>query len=163
MPPLRDLFDGQISRVVERRRAFGVDEHQVADNLLARSREILHQLGAVVEADQEEIVVVVRGLHEAAQRLDRPHDALFHRPRNVVDDADRNRRVFVGEVRDILLHLVVKQIEVIFCKAGHKTPIGVGDADQDVDDAGVQLNGLAVGLRRPGLQFNGFRRGFVIG
>ena len=105
----------------------------------------------------------MRGLHEAAQRLDRPHDALFHRPRNVIDDADRNRRVFVGEVRDILLHLVVKQIEVIFCKAGHKTSIGVGDADQDVDNVGIEDDFVVDLLRRLGLQVGGFRRGFVVG
>src|SRR5262245_48173417 len=76
---LLDLFNGDVCRIVERCRAMGRDEHQMAKHAIARNREVLNQLRPIVERDQEEVVILVRSLDESPKRANRPVDALLHR------------------------------------------------------------------------------------
>src|SRR5258708_29032405 len=125
MAALRDLFDGEIGGVIQSGRASGLNEHQVAEDLVAGGGEILHQPGAIVETNQKNIIILVRGVDKAAQSAERPVDSLFHGSGNVVNDSTRDRRVFVGEVHDLLFDLIVKEIEVVLAQPGDEAPIKV--------------------------------------
>ena len=84
---LLDLFNRDVGGVVKRSRPVWTREHKVPENAVTRGREVLHELRAIVETDQEKIVVSVRGLDEPAQRANGSANTLFHRAGHIVNDS----------------------------------------------------------------------------
>src|SRR5436189_106407 len=82
------------------------------------SPKVAKQRRALVEADQEELVVLVAHVDEAAQRGERPPDALLHAARDVVNHAERDGRVRVVEERDLLLDVLVVDLEALLVEPG---------------------------------------------
>ena len=68
---LLNFFNSEVSCIIKCGRAARVYEQQVAEKIVSRSGEVLHKLCAIVEADQEEIIVIVRSLDKPAQRANR--------------------------------------------------------------------------------------------
>ena len=68
MAALPDLLDPQIRRVVERRLTARVNQSEFVSQRLAVG-ELGQQVGALIEPDQEEVVVAVRGLDEGLERV----------------------------------------------------------------------------------------------
>ena len=68
MAALLDLLDPQIRRVVERSLPFRIDQRELIGQRVAVG-ELGQQVGALIEPDQEEIVVAVRGLDEGLERV----------------------------------------------------------------------------------------------
>src|SRR5882724_7803909 len=75
---LLNLFNADVGGVVKCGRTVWIREHQVAEDAVSRCGEVLYQLCAIVECYQEEIIVIVRGLDEPAQREKGPVNALSH-------------------------------------------------------------------------------------
>ena len=94
------------------------------------SGEVLDQLGPVVEADDEELILRVGGLDELQNRLPGANQLGGHGAGEVEDDADRNRRIFAGKGGDFLLSAVLEDLEVFLLEAGYQAVHGIGDRDR---------------------------------
>ena len=111
----------------------------------------VHQLGPVVEAVEEHLVVFAEQLEEETlQRLFRgDHLLAFHAAAGVEDDAEADRHAFGGEVRDRPQLAVLVDPEVVLPEAGHEPAVAVADRGGDVDqlDAGAEAELLPFGRR----------------
>jgi len=102
-------------------------------NILYIRREVVDQLGTVVELHQEKFIVRIRCLEKFTDGLTGLGQLVPHAAAGVEDQADRKRRIFAGKMDDLLLALVLEHLKVFFLEAGYKTVqwIGYGDVDQD--------------------------------
>ena len=92
------MVHGDASRVVERRSATAVDLLERVLHHGQIAREVLVQVGFVVEVDDEHLVLRIGGLHEfQCRRVDLA--APFPHAAGIVDhQADRDRHVLLREV-----------------------------------------------------------------
>src|SRR5262249_55329537 len=129
---LLDLLDPQIRRVINRRLPLRIDQRELIGQRVAVG-ELGQQVGALIERDQEKVVVTVGGLDEGLQRLLGAVDLAFHAPRNVEHDTQVDRRVVIAEEGDLLLDLVFVDLEVLSVQSGHQPVISVGHRDRQRD------------------------------
>src|SRR5262245_52101161 len=129
---LLDLLDPEIGGVVERRLPLRIDQRELIGQRVAVG-ELGQQVGALIEPDQEEVVVAVRGLDEGLQRVPGAVELAFHAPRNVEDNPQIDRRVVIAEEGDLLLDLVFVDLEVLSVQSGHQSVISVGHSDRQRD------------------------------
>ena len=101
-------------------------------------------------------------MNRLSARIERP-DALFHRARHVVDDAERDGRVLVRKMGDLLLNLVVKNLEMVFAQAGHEPVVRVGHGDDDVYNRRAQLHAVGGLVSFEGFDVGGFCYRLFIG
>src|SRR5262245_6923739 len=132
---LLDLLDPQIRRVINRRLPLRIDQRELIGQRVAVG-ELGQQVGALIERDQEKVVVTVGGLDEGLQRLLGAVDLAFHAPRNVEHDTQVDRRVVIAEEGDLLLDLVFVDLEVLSVQSGHQPVISVGHRDRQRDQIG---------------------------
>src|SRR5262245_11494908 len=132
---LLDLLDPQIRRVIKRRLPLRIDQRELVGQRVAVG-ELGQQVGALIEPDQEEVVVAVGGLDEGLQRVPGAVELAFHATRNVEDDAQVDRRVVIAEEGDLLLDLVFINLEVLSVQSGHQSVISVGNRDRQRDHFG---------------------------
>ena len=137
---LLHLVQRHVDSVQQRRAPLGLGERQAILDILQVGCEVLNQLRAVVELYQEELVFGVGGLEKVRNRLAGFRELVPHAAAGVEDEADGKRRILAGEVRNLLLHLVLKQPEVLFFQAGYEAVERVGDGHIDQNDGCVDAN-----------------------
>src|SRR5215510_1041826 len=113
MSTLFDFLDGQISGVVERGLPTHFNQREFFDQRIA-VLAFGQQMRALIEADEEEIVVAVRGLNEGFERVPGAVELAFHASRHVEDDSQVEWYVFFAEVRYGLFDTSFEKIEVLF-------------------------------------------------
>jgi hypothetical protein len=83
---LFDLLDPEIGRIIQRRLPTRVNQSELIGQRVAVG-ELGQQVGALIEPDQEEVVVAVGGLDEGLQRVSGAVEFhSLHAPRHVEDD-----------------------------------------------------------------------------
>src|SRR5579859_6791191 len=151
--PLFHLAHPHVDAIQQRRAALGLRERQPVLDFLGLLRESLHQLRPIVEFDQEELVLGVRGLHKLRDRLPRFLQFRAHAAAGIEHDSHRQGGIFARKLGDLLLHLVFQQFEILFVQARHEPAHGVGDRHRDQHQRGIHANiGAAVRNRRPALR-----------
>jgi len=88
-------------------------------------------LRAVVEIDQEELILRVRGTEELHGGLARLVDLVGHASTHVEDDADGDGNVLAGELEDFLLDAIFEYAEILTFESRDEAAQGVGDGRAD--------------------------------
>ena len=96
---LLHFVQAQVDGVQQRGPPLGLGEGQAVLDLLQVVGERLHQVGAVVELHQEELVLGIGGLEELRHRLPRFFQLVPHAAAAIENHAHRKRRVFAGKLR----------------------------------------------------------------
>src|SRR5436190_7563608 len=143
MAALFDLFDTKIRSVVECSLSTRVNQGQLVRQRIAVS-ELCQQIRALVEADQEEVVITVTGLDERSQCVSRAVKLAFHTAGHIEDDSQANRYVIIAEVRDFLFDLVLEYLEVVLIKSGYQSVVRVGNRDRQRDKLSANFDALLV-------------------
>ena len=155
VPAVAHLLDPHAHGVEERGPALRPDrEHRLA-NAGRVPREVVQEAAALVEADDEELVLRVVGLEKADHRLARKPEVLLHAPARVQQHAGADRGGFLVEVRQGLLHRILEHAKVLLRQVVDET---VGSIrDRHLDEHGVDADPerragvvLAAGLRGGG-------------
>src|SRR5882762_10900424 len=128
----------EITGVVKGSVVLGLHKGEFVEHGVPVARPIHQQLRSRIESDEKVFVPVVAGLDEVGQSVARPpHLVTAHRARDVKEDADRNRRVFIAEKCDVLLALVVKDTEGFFAQARNKPSIDIGHGYRETDQVSI--------------------------
>ena len=96
-----------------------IDERQFIMERIAVG-EFGDEVGALIEADEKEIIIVMARLNEGFERLARDRATPFILPGDIERDAEADRHVFVLEVPDRLFDLILKDLEVLFVETAHE-------------------------------------------
>ena len=91
--------------------------------------EAAHELCSFVKADEKELIFWIGGFKELEGRFLRFAKFIGHAATEIEDDADRDRNVFGGEIRYLLLDIVFENAEVIRLQAGDNPVVGIGHSD----------------------------------
>src|ERR1051325_1852745 len=135
---LLDLLQAQVGRVVERRLSLRIYQRELTHQRVPIA-ELSQQIGALIEADQEEIVVGGAGFDEGIERVTGAAELALHAAGDIEDDADADGRVFVIEEENILLDLVLENLKVLLVKTRHQTIVKIRDRDGARNDLSWQL------------------------
>jgi hypothetical protein len=118
----------------------GADGLQAGFDVVDGAGEIFDELGAVVEADDEELILGVGGFHELEDGVAGADELGGHGAGEVHDDADGDGGVFAGEGFELLLGVVFVDEKVVLLEAGDEAVHGVGDGDGDEDEVDVHAD-----------------------
>src|ERR1039458_7831406 len=91
---------------------------EAALNVPGAVGEGLRQVGRVVELYQEELVFGIGGLQKLGDSLAGLRELLAHAARTIEQNADGKGGVFARKLRDDLLLLVLKNLEILLFEAG---------------------------------------------
>src|SRR5262249_27589248 len=98
------------------------------------SREILGDLGAVAEFNQEIFILRVTGLQKFNGCGTGGIERITHASTNIQKEAYTDRRVFGGEVLDVLFDLVLPDLKVTCVQSFDWPVMVVRDCHRDEDD-----------------------------
>ena len=134
-----ELAEAQIDGIQEGGAAPGRGEHHAGLQLLDAVGENAGELGALVEADQEEFILWVGGLEELDGGFAGLGNLVGHAAAEVEDDADGNGHVLGGEMDNLLLDVVLEDAEIFGVQTGDQAAVGIGDSDVDQSQVHVNL------------------------
>ena len=109
------------------------------------------QFRPVVELNQEKLVLGIGGFEELRRGQTRLLQFGAHAAAGIEDEADRERRIFAGEGRDLLLSLFFEELEVFFFQAGDEAVQRIGDGDVDQNEVRVDADAGRASARLIGL------------
>src|SRR5258706_7796483 len=147
MAALFDLFDPEIRSVIERRLSTWINQGQLVCQGIAVG-ELRQQIGALVESDQEKIVVAVAGLDECPQGFTCTVKLALHTAGYIENDSQANRYIIVAEMRDLLFDLILEDFEVVLIQASYQPVIRIGDRNRQRDKVGVIYDAVLVVTKR---------------
>ena len=123
----------------------GVDGLQASLDVFDRAGEVFDQLGPVVEANDEEFILGVCGLHELNNGVAGTDELGDHGTGEIHDDTDGDGSIFCGEGTELLQGVIFVDEEVVLFEAGNETVHGVGDGDGDQDEVDIHCDAGAGG------------------
>src|SRR5262249_39814451 len=103
---LLHFVEGQVHSVEKGSPPLGLRKREPVLNFFQVGGEVLHQVGGIVELDQEKLVFRIRRLEELGDRLARLFQLVAHAAAAIENDADRERRILAGKRDDFLLFFV---------------------------------------------------------
>jgi len=134
------FVDAVVDGVEEGGAMAGADGGEAGFDLVDGAGEVFNELGTVVEADDEELVLGVGGLHELEDGVAGADELGGHGAGEIHDDADGDGGVFAGESLDFLLGVVFVDEKVVLLEAGDEAVHGIGDGDGDEDEVDVHAD-----------------------
>src|SRR5436190_3562388 len=151
-----NAFRRQVDAVVKSRIPFRLDENELVQNGLTVSGAIDEEIRpTALEIDEEVFVLRMTAIHEVFERAHRAPDLFTaHRAGGIEDDADAGRSVFIAEVGDFLLPVVIKDREVVLAETRDETAVRIGNRHIDSDQIGIgDQRMLLINLAGPLLGF----------
>ena len=135
--------------VVQRRAAPWPQPPERIGDLLAVRGPVAHHVGAIGEAEEEDLVLGLQQVvEEAIERRLRGTELLArHAAADVEHDAEAHGHALAAEVRDLLSLAVFAHEEVLLAQAGRESTRTVGHRRGDVDQLGRAAKPEAVLLR----------------
>src|ERR1039457_4152904 len=137
VPGLFHFMQAQVDGVQQGGHAFGLAETEAALDLPGAVGEGLHQIGRIVELYQVELVFGIGGLQELGDCLAEFCQLLGHAAGTIEQNANRKVCVFARKLRDDLLLLVLKDLEILLFEAGDKAVQGIRNGDGNEDQVDI--------------------------
>src|SRR6266853_5111126 len=141
------LAHAHVNGIEHGRAALGHGVNQLALDIFNRFGEIGAQLRAIIEGDHEKFVLRVRRLKELDHGFAGLQDLVIHTPAHVKNHAQRDRRVFTGEVLDFLHLAAFQDGEILLVQPGDDAVPVVSYGDVDQHQVYVHLYRLGVVLQ----------------
>src|ERR1017187_7918843 len=140
VPGLLHFMQAQIDGVQQGGHAFGLAETEAALDVPGAVGEGLHQFGRIVELYQVELVFGIGGLEELGDRLAGLCQLLAHAAGTIEQNANGKGGVFAGKLRNDLLLLVLKDLEIFLFEAGDKAVQRIGDGNRNEDQVDIRTD-----------------------
>jgi hypothetical protein len=148
------LAKAEVNGVKESGAALRCGEHHAALQVFDTVGEGTGEFGALIEADQKELILGVGGLEELQGRFAGLVNFVGHAAAVIEDHPDGNGNIFGRKGDDLLLGVVFVNAEIVLVEAGDQPIEGVSHGDVDQSHvhvaadylAGNNLNGRGVTL-----------------
>ena len=109
----------------------GAGVHKTAIQPVRVAGEGDGEFGSFVELDQEELVGGICGLQDARCRFRGSSHLVLHAGAGIQEHADGNGRIFLCEIGDVPLGILVEQVETLLGEIGNRGAVGGHDVDRD--------------------------------
>ena len=172
-----ELVHAEVDRVDQGGAVFRLDHDHACLDVVDVGGVVDDDGGAIVEADDKELILRIAGAHELRKGLPGARELRGHAAGEVEHDANGDRGVLSGKGFDDLPLVIVEDIEVFFFKAGDQAVHRVGNRHWDKDKVDVYADcrwaaggrRFRIGIRRVrisgsigcGLRFGGSSDGRV--
>src|ERR1039458_9311216 len=140
VPGLLHFMQPQVDGVQQGGHTFGLAETEAALDVPGAVGEGLHQIGRIVELHQVELVFGIGGLQKLGDRVAGLGELLAHAAGTIEQNANRKGGVFARKLRDDLLLLVLKDLEILLFEAGDKAVQGIGNGDGNEDQVDIRTD-----------------------
>src|SRR6516164_1919312 len=147
------LAEAKVDCIEESGPALWGSHHHAALKVFDAVGEGARKFGPLIETDQKEFVLGVRGFEEFEGRFTSLVDLIGHAAAKIENNTDGNGDVFRGKTNNFLLDVVFKDAKVVWIKTSNKAieRVGHGNVDQgEVHIGADDFSGL-----------DGYRRGVV--